>query len=39
MPINAYFFWKTELVFFSDLWNLIVKLPHVFTDTKIYLEF
>lgn len=33
MPNNS-FFSKNELIFFSDLQNLIVKLPHMFTDTK-----
>lgn len=33
MPNNT-FFSKNELIFFSDLHNSIVKLPHMFTDTK-----
>lgn len=33
MP-NKSSFSKNELLFFSYLQNLIVKLPHMFTDTK-----
>lgn len=33
MPSKS-FLGKNELIFFSDLWNLIVKLPYMFTDTK-----